>query len=340
MTYTFGDYELDTMLYELRYAGEPCKLEPRVFNVLAYLIAHRTQVVTRDELLDALWPGLFNSVSLLNTCIMEVRKAVGDSGQVQQVIKTFRGRGYRFIAPTTEQRKEDLAPETSEGCDVPLSTAPPAQEDVLGVSPAPGGSCEAFQDVLAGDQTVGTIVCGSWDEGELGTGGEGEEPRQRLRQTFFARAQEEVQRYAGSLSFFGADGILMLFTQEAHAKRAVRAALGLQHRMQDAVLARDAQRASAGTVRYGIHTGPVVVPRLTDLLGWTSLTTAESTTVAVWLHALALPATLLTSTATLPFIQAMAQWTEHGAVRIPGLSDPLMAYRIWAPHAATPRHDT
>ena len=186
MTYTFGDYELDTMLYELRYAGEPCKLEPRVFNVLAYLIAHRTQVVTRDELLDALWPGLFNSVSLLNTCIMEVRKAVGDSGQVQQVIKTFRSRGYRFIAPTTEQRKEDLAPETSEGCDVPLSTAPPAQEDVLGVSPAPGGSWEAFQDVLAGDQTVGTIVCGSWDEGELGTGGEGEEPRQRLQR--FSRA--------------------------------------------------------------------------------------------------------------------------------------------------------
>ena len=52
MIYLFGDYELDTTLYELRAAGVPCKLEPRVFNVLAYLIQHRAQVVTREELLD------------------------------------------------------------------------------------------------------------------------------------------------------------------------------------------------------------------------------------------------------------------------------------------------
>ena len=47
MIYTFGDYELDTTLYELRAAGAPCPLEPRVFNVLAYLVQHRAHVVTR-----------------------------------------------------------------------------------------------------------------------------------------------------------------------------------------------------------------------------------------------------------------------------------------------------
>ena len=51
MLYVFGDYALDTQLYELRHASRPCKLEPQVFNVLAYLIQHRDRVVTKDELL-------------------------------------------------------------------------------------------------------------------------------------------------------------------------------------------------------------------------------------------------------------------------------------------------
>jgi len=106
MIYVFGDYELDTTLYELRYAGEPRKMEPRVFNVLAYLIQHRDHVVSREELLDHLWPGLFTSESLLNNCIMEARKAVADNGQVQRVIRTIHGRGYRFIAPMAEPREE------------------------------------------------------------------------------------------------------------------------------------------------------------------------------------------------------------------------------------------
>lgn len=296
-------------------------------------------MVTHDELLDALWPGMVNSVALLHNCITDARKAVGDSGEVQQVIKTFRGRGYRFIAPTTEQGSENAAPGTPGGGDVPLSTAPSAQEDLLSVSPAPRVACEAFQDVLTGNQTVGTIVCGSWDEGDLGTGGGGEEQRLRLRLMFFARAREEAKRHAGIMKFFGADGFLMLFTQEAHAPRAVRAARALQHHMQNAVLALDAQHVSVGTVRCGMHTGPVVVPRLTDPSGQMSLTSNESSMVAVWLHELALPATLLISTTTLPFIQTMVEWAEHGAVRIPGLSDPLMAYRIWAPDAVTTIHN-
>jgi DNA-binding winged helix-turn-helix (wHTH) protein len=80
MIYVFGDYELDTTLYELRHAGEPRRLEPRVFDVLAYLIQHRDHVVSREELLSHLWPGLFSSESLLHNCIMEARKAVADNG--------------------------------------------------------------------------------------------------------------------------------------------------------------------------------------------------------------------------------------------------------------------
>lgn len=326
MMYVFGDYELDTALYELRSAGAPSKLEPRVFNVLAYLIQHRDRVVTREELLDHLWPGLFNSVSLLNNCIMEARKAVGDSGQIQRVIQTIHGRGYRFIAPTTEPCGDHPPRTTPVLVEVSLATAPPSQARVALVAPGTGAPCAPFQDVLAGDQTVGTVVCGTFDLGDVWTVDVGCAVVPRLRQMFFALAQEEGQRYAGTLTFFGADGIFMLFTQEAHAQRAVRAALALHQRMQDQATALDARLPVA--VRMGVHTGPMAIPSLTEVPWCSSWSTAETTTLAVWLHYLALPGTLLTSQATLPFLYEAVQWVEHGVVRVPGQATPLMAYRL------------
>ena len=56
MLYLFDDFTLDTQLYELRHAGIPCPLEPQVFAILRYLIQHRDRVVTRQELLEHIWP--------------------------------------------------------------------------------------------------------------------------------------------------------------------------------------------------------------------------------------------------------------------------------------------
>ena len=56
MIYRFGDYELDTQLFELRSAGTPLPLEPKVFDLLTHLIRHRDRVVTKQELLTRLWP--------------------------------------------------------------------------------------------------------------------------------------------------------------------------------------------------------------------------------------------------------------------------------------------
>jgi class 3 adenylate cyclase/predicted ATPase/DNA-binding winged helix-turn-helix (wHTH) protein len=116
MIYVFGDYELDTRLYELRCAGQPCKLEPQVFDVLAYLMAHRDRVVTKHELLDNLWPNQFISEVTLNHRLMEARKAIGDSGRAQRCIKTLHGRGYRFIAAVQERTSSPSDP-----ADVPVA---------------------------------------------------------------------------------------------------------------------------------------------------------------------------------------------------------------------------
>jgi len=102
MQLTFGDYELDTELFELRRNGEVCPLEPQVFNLLLYLAQNRDRIVSRQELLDELWAGKIVTESTLSSRIKAARQAVGDSGQAQNCIATVHRRGYRFVAPVTE----------------------------------------------------------------------------------------------------------------------------------------------------------------------------------------------------------------------------------------------
>jgi DNA-binding winged helix-turn-helix (wHTH) protein len=96
--HTFGDFELDERLFELRRSGAIVKIEPKVFDVMRYLVNHAERVVAKDELLDALWPGEHVSDSVLPRCITVARKALGDDPNAQRMIQTVHGRGYRFVA--------------------------------------------------------------------------------------------------------------------------------------------------------------------------------------------------------------------------------------------------
>jgi DNA-binding winged helix-turn-helix (wHTH) protein len=118
MIYRFGDCELDDQRYELRRAGVPCHLEPQVFEVLAYLVRHRDRVVPRSELLDQIWGSRFVTDSALASRVKAARRAVGDSGRAQGVIRTVHGRGYRFLAPVQE-------PVQGPGAPAPPVAAPP-----------------------------------------------------------------------------------------------------------------------------------------------------------------------------------------------------------------------
>jgi DNA-binding winged helix-turn-helix (wHTH) protein/tetratricopeptide (TPR) repeat protein len=100
--YRFADFELDTERYELRCDGVARHVEPQVFDVLAYLLAHRERVVTREELLAQVWGHSFVSEATLSSRLMAARKAIGDSGKTQSLIKTIRGRGYQFVGAVAE----------------------------------------------------------------------------------------------------------------------------------------------------------------------------------------------------------------------------------------------
>lgn len=102
MKYQVTDYVIDTALYRISRAGDAIPVEPKVFDLLVYLIQHRDRVLARDELFQEVWEGREVSDATLSNHVKTARKVLGDSGELQKTILTIRGRGYQFIAPVTE----------------------------------------------------------------------------------------------------------------------------------------------------------------------------------------------------------------------------------------------
>lgn len=117
MILRFASCELDLARIVLRRDGLEVKLEPQAFDLLAYLVHRRGNVVRKEELLDEVWGDRFVSESALTTRIKAVRQAVADDGTRQAIIRTVHGKGYEFIA-TVEIVEHASAPER------PTSTTP------------------------------------------------------------------------------------------------------------------------------------------------------------------------------------------------------------------------
>ena len=98
----FGDHRLDIERRELRRGNELVAVEPKVFDLLAYLVRHRDRVVSKNDLLQAVWHGRIVSESALTTRINAVRRALGDDGTAQRLVRTFTRKGVRFVAEVTE----------------------------------------------------------------------------------------------------------------------------------------------------------------------------------------------------------------------------------------------
>ena len=97
MLYSFEAYALDTDRRELKRGAEPIALEPQVFDLLVFLIENRERVVSKDDLITSVWQGRVVSDSTLTSRINAARKAVGDSGEKQSLIRTIARKGIRFV---------------------------------------------------------------------------------------------------------------------------------------------------------------------------------------------------------------------------------------------------
>jgi TolB-like protein/DNA-binding winged helix-turn-helix (wHTH) protein/thioredoxin-like negative regulator of GroEL len=108
---SFRAYRLDTVNHLLWHNGDRVPVPPKGFDVLAYLVENVGRVVAQDEILQALWPDTYVNPEVLRKYILEIRKTLGDRAEKPEFIETLPKRGYRFVAPVTDEietRKPDL----------------------------------------------------------------------------------------------------------------------------------------------------------------------------------------------------------------------------------------
>jgi len=103
MRFVFGDCAIDPGRRELTRGNAVVEVEPQVFDLLLLLVRRRDQVVSRDDLLDSVWNGRIVSESTVNSRIAAARRAIGDSGDEQQLIRTVARRGVRFVGDVREE---------------------------------------------------------------------------------------------------------------------------------------------------------------------------------------------------------------------------------------------
>jgi TolB-like protein/Tfp pilus assembly protein PilF len=109
MLYQFGPFVLDLARFELRANGEPCRVEPQVFSLIALLVENRERLVSRDEMIEKIWDGRIVSDAAISSRIKSARQALGDDGKAQRYIRTIHNQGLRFVAPVHASRGDPAA---------------------------------------------------------------------------------------------------------------------------------------------------------------------------------------------------------------------------------------
>ena len=129
--YDVDGFLVDPVLFELRREGQRVPLEPQAFDVLTYLVEHHDRVVSKEELMDAVWGGRFVTESAVTSRIKQVRRALGDTGSDQRVLRTVHGRGYHLVAQVRRLPAGEASPPP-----VPAPRAPvPTTTDPAGLAP-------------------------------------------------------------------------------------------------------------------------------------------------------------------------------------------------------------
>jgi TolB-like protein/Flp pilus assembly protein TadD len=131
MMLAFGPYRVDLHRQELRQGDMAVHVEPQVFDLLVHLLRHRDRVVGKDELFDTIWQGRIVSEAALSSRINAARKAVGDDGERQEVIRTVHKRGFRFVAAVEEVADESRPAEPAPAPHAAPAPAPASRPSIV-----------------------------------------------------------------------------------------------------------------------------------------------------------------------------------------------------------------
>jgi len=165
MRYFFEDCALDTDRRELRRGPDVVPTTPQVLDLLEYLIRSRDRVVSKDDLVRAIWNGRIVSDAALTTRLNAVRRAIGDSGEQQRLIKTFPRRGFRFVGAVVSGAPSELSGLARAAGEATVSV-PDSSEELVGKRRSDGwrghlrGSLKLAGAALASAVTVGAIAGG------------------------------------------------------------------------------------------------------------------------------------------------------------------------------------
>jgi TolB-like protein len=149
MRYRSDQFEVDTDRYEVRRSGIAQPVEPLVFDLIVCLVRNANRVIGRDEMIEEVWHGRAVSEATISSAIKSARRVLGDSGDIQSVIRTVRGRGFELQAQITAHDEPEPA---ASGRDAPVTPEDP--KPVLVVLPIANLSADAdeyFADGLTED---------------------------------------------------------------------------------------------------------------------------------------------------------------------------------------------
>ena len=148
MQFVFRDHLLDTDLRELSREQVPIAVEPQVFDLVVHLMQNRDRVVSKDELIDKIWHGRSVSESTLTSRINAARKAIGDSGASQALIRTIARKGFRFVGDV-EAKGATSALEHGRTAWMPRASLALPERPAIAVLPFTNMSGEPGQDYFS-----------------------------------------------------------------------------------------------------------------------------------------------------------------------------------------------
>ena len=311
--YVFDDYSLDIARRELRRGTKLVAVEPQVFDILQYLIAQRERVVSKEDLIDAIWGGRIVSESTLSSRLTAVRQAIGDSGEVQHLIRTIARKDFRFVGDVREARDEPLV-------QIPKLVAF-TKGDPTGLAGAPD------RDVVTEERKHVTVLCA--DLKELLEFIARRDPEQALRifDALLELMTQAVNRYEGTINVVTGDGIIALFgvpvAHEDHAIRACYAALQMQEAVRRYADGLQCPAEVAIRIRAGLNSGEVVVRSIGSGPRTVCRAMGQTTHAAARLGQIAGPGTLLVSAPTLRLAEGYFQVKAWQPSSKDGLDEPM-----------------
>ena len=149
MRYLFEEYAFDTDRRELHRGADVVSVAPQVFDLLDYLIRNRERVVSKDDLINAIWNGRSVSDAALTTRLNVARKAIGDTGEEQRLIKTLPRKGFRFVGQVLEAQGPACAAAADNPIEPPKSALALPDKPSIAVLPFQNMSGDPDQDYFA-----------------------------------------------------------------------------------------------------------------------------------------------------------------------------------------------